>query len=78
MRLGLIRGAGCCGSILSASSASGSPAIESTGANLKKQNADRIAKEKGMEGMIGYNETAARRSWEQMQIFFDEIFGRQK
>lgn len=41
-------------------------------------NADRIAKEKGMEGMIGYNETAARRSWQQMQIFFDEIFGAQK
>lgn len=40
-------------------------------------NADRIAKEKGMEG-IGYNETAARRSWQQMQIFFDEIFGREK
>ena len=41
-------------------------------------NADRIAKEKGMEGMIGYNETAARRSWQQMQIFFDEIFGARK
>ena len=25
-------------------------------------------------GMIGYNETAARRSWEQMKMFFGEIF----
>ena len=41
-------------------------------------NADRIAREKGMEGKIGYNETAARRSWQQMQIFFDEIFGAHK
>ncbi len=31
-----------------------------------------------MQGMIGYNETAARRSWQQMQIFFKEIFGREK
>lgn len=38
-------------------------------------NADRVAKAGGMEGKIGYNETAARRSWQQMQIFFDEIFG---
>lgn len=41
-------------------------------------NADRIAKEKGMAGMIAYNEPAARRSWQQMQIFFDEIFGTHK
>lgn len=40
-------------------------------------NADRVAKEKGMSGMIGYNEPAARRSWQQMQIFFDEIFARE-
>lgn len=38
--------------------------------------ADRMAKEHGMVGMIGYNEPAARRSWQQMQIFFDEIFGK--
>lgn len=38
--------------------------------------ADRIAKAHGMVGKIGYNEPAARRSWQQMQIFFDEIFGK--
>ena len=37
-------------------------------------NADRIAREHGMSGMIGYNEAAARRSWAQMQTFFQEIF----
>ncbi|MGI8891685.1 MAG: dienelactone hydrolase family protein [Chthoniobacterales bacterium] len=37
--------------------------------------ADKIAAEKDMKGMIGYDEAAARRSWKQMQIFFDEIFG---
>lgn len=36
--------------------------------------ADKIAQEKGLTGMIGYNETAARRAWQQMQIFFREIF----
>ncbi len=40
--------------------------------------ADKIAQEKGMAGMIAYNEPAARRSWQQMQIFFDEIFGKTK
>lgn len=40
--------------------------------------ADRVAREHGMEGKIGYNEPAARRSWQQMQIFFDEIFGKKK
>lgn len=40
--------------------------------------ADHVAREHGMEGKIGYNETAARRSWQQMQIFFDEIFGKKK
>ena len=40
--------------------------------------ADRIAREKGMEGQIGYNEPAARRSWQQMQIFFDEVFAKKK
>ncbi|MEO6872340.1 MAG: dienelactone hydrolase family protein [Chthoniobacterales bacterium] len=40
--------------------------------------ADRIAKEHGMEGMIGYNKKAATRSWKQMQLFFDEIFGNAK
>jgi len=38
-------------------------------------NADAMAKKNNMVGMIGYNETAARRSWAQMQIFFNEIFG---
>ncbi|MBA3963195.1 MAG: dienelactone hydrolase family protein [Chthoniobacterales bacterium] len=37
-------------------------------------NADRVAREHGMTGMIAYNEPAARRSWAQMQTFFQEIF----
>ncbi len=37
--------------------------------------ADKIAKEKGMTGLIAYNEPAARRAWQQMQTFFAEIFG---
>ena len=37
--------------------------------------ADRLAAAGGMKGMIGYNETAARRSWKAMQVFFEEIFG---
>lgn len=40
--------------------------------------ADRVAQEHGMVGKIGYNEPAARRSWQQMQIFFDEIFEKKK
>ena len=36
--------------------------------------ADRIAKEHGLQGMIGYNEKAATRSWKRMQLFFDNIF----
>ncbi|MGI8436148.1 MAG: dienelactone hydrolase family protein [Chthoniobacterales bacterium] len=41
------------------------------------KDADRIASEhEDMTGLIAYNETAARRSWQQMQIFFDEIFGK--
>jgi dienelactone hydrolase len=36
--------------------------------------ATKIGQENGMSGVIGYNETAARRSWRQMKIFFDEIF----
>lgn len=36
--------------------------------------ATEMAKKNGMEGVIGYNETAARRSWAQMKTFFDEIF----
>jgi len=35
--------------------------------------ADKISKEAGLPG-IGYNEPAARRSWKQMRVFFDEIF----
>ncbi len=35
--------------------------------------ADKLATEAGMTGKIGYNNTAAERSWKQMQIFFDEI-----
>ncbi len=41
-------------------------------------NADELAKEAGMVGKIGYNEAAAGRSWKQMQIFFDEVFGARK
>ncbi len=37
--------------------------------------ADRLAAAGGMKGVIGYNETAARRSWKAMQVFFEEIFG---
>ena len=37
--------------------------------------ADRLCALNGLRG-IGYNEPAARRSWQQMQIFFDEIFGK--
>ena len=36
--------------------------------------ATKIGQENGMSGTIGYNETAARRSWQQMRMFFDEIF----
>jgi dienelactone hydrolase len=35
--------------------------------------ADAIAAAAGMKG-IGYNEPAARRSWQHMKLFFDEIF----
>jgi dienelactone hydrolase len=35
--------------------------------------ADAIAAATGLNG-IGYNEPAARRSWQQMRLFFDEIF----
>jgi dienelactone hydrolase len=37
--------------------------------------ATKIAEQNGMTGTIGYNEPAARRSWQQMQVFFNEIFG---
>jgi dienelactone hydrolase len=33
-----------------------------------------LARRNGMSAAIGYNPTAARRSWQQMKIFFDEIF----
>jgi dienelactone hydrolase len=36
--------------------------------------ATKVGEENGMSGTIGYNEPAARRSWQQMQIFFNEIF----
>ena len=38
-------------------------------------NATRIAQATGLTG-IGYNEAAAKRSWQHMQDFFDEIFAR--
>jgi dienelactone hydrolase len=38
--------------------------------------ATKIGEQNGMSGTIGYNEAAARRSWQQMQTFFDEIFQR--
>ena len=36
--------------------------------------ATKLAEKNGMTGTVGYNETAARRSWAQMKMFFDEIF----
>jgi dienelactone hydrolase len=39
--------------------------------------ADKVAAQTGLKG-IGYNEPAARRSWQHMQVFFDEIFGGKK
>lgn len=33
-----------------------------------------LAEKNGMTAAVGYNETAARRSWAQMKLFFDEIF----
>ena len=33
-----------------------------------------LARQNGMSGTVGYNATAARRSWQQMKTFFDEIF----
>lgn len=36
--------------------------------------ATKLAEKNGMTAMVGYNETAARRSWAQMKMFFDEIF----
>jgi dienelactone hydrolase len=35
--------------------------------------ADRLCAKNGLKG-IGYNEPAARRSWQQMEFFFDELF----
>jgi dienelactone hydrolase len=35
--------------------------------------ADALAAASGLKG-LGYNEPAARRSWQQMKLFFDEIF----
>jgi len=37
--------------------------------------ATKITEKNGVSGAVGYNETAARRSWAQMRVFFDEIFG---
>jgi len=39
--------------------------------------ADRLCAKNGLKG-IGYNENAARRSWQEMQTFFDELFGHHK
>jgi len=36
--------------------------------------ATKLAEANGMTGAVGYNETAARRSWAQMKSFFDEVF----
>lgn len=36
--------------------------------------ADKMAAKNNLIGKIGYHETAARRSWQQMQVFFNEIF----
>lgn len=37
--------------------------------------ATKLAAANGLSAAVGYQETAARRSWTQMQVFFDEIFG---
>jgi len=42
-------------------------------ARVHQSAADAIAAATGLNG-IGYNEPAARRSWQQMRLFFDEIF----
>ncbi len=36
--------------------------------------ADELAAKNKMTGAIGYNEAAARRSWQQMKLFCDELF----
>ena len=36
--------------------------------------ATKLAEKNGMSAAVGYNEPAARRSWAQMQLFFEEIF----
>lgn len=38
--------------------------------------ADELAKKNNLQGGIGYNEAASRRSWAQMQAFFSEVFGK--
>jgi dienelactone hydrolase len=38
--------------------------------------ADAVAKDQDMVGGIGYNAAADKRSWEHMQLFFSEIFGK--
>ena len=38
--------------------------------------ADKLGAANGMSAVVGYNETAARRSWAQMKMFFDEIFAK--
>jgi dienelactone hydrolase len=40
--------------------------------------ADRMALANGMQGKIGYNADADRRSWAHMQVFFAEIFTEKK
>jgi len=37
--------------------------------------ATKLAEQNGMSAMVGYNENASRRSWAQMKLFFDELFG---
>jgi dienelactone hydrolase len=36
--------------------------------------ADALAKENGLEGFIGYSPSADHRSWEDMKVFFAEVF----
>jgi dienelactone hydrolase len=36
--------------------------------------ADKLAAENGLAGFIGYSPSAAQRSWEDMKVFFAEIF----
>ncbi len=50
--------------------------VEYAGARhaFSNPDADRLGPKNGLTGEIGYNEPAARRSWQAMQTFFVEVF----